>query len=52
MLTGFLEKKWVARIGDTRAVRMTYEGQKVFESLFAIRCSALRSNLKSVTNRP
>lgn len=45
MLTGFLEKKWVARIHGTRAVRITHEGQQVFERVFSIRCSALRSQV-------
>ena len=42
ILTGFLEKKWIARIRDTRAVRITYDGQQVLERVFMIRCAALK----------
>jgi len=45
LLGRFLENKWLARIRGTRAVRVTHEGQRVFERLFAIRCSALQSQL-------
>ena len=43
ILSRFLERKWLARIRDTRAVRVTHEGERVFERWFAVRCSALRS---------
>ena len=43
LLSRFLEKKWLAQIRDTRAVRVTHEGERGFERVFTIRCSALRS---------
>ena len=43
ILTGFLEKKWIARIRGTRAIRITHDGQQVFERVFTIRCAGLRS---------
>jgi len=43
MLNHFLEAKWLAPIRNTRAVRLTHEGEQAFERVFAIRCSTLRS---------
>ena len=42
MLSRFLERKWLAQVRDTRAVRVTHEGERVFERVFEVRCSALR----------
>lgn len=43
LLTHFLEKKWLARLRTTRAVRVTHDGERAFERVFRIRCATLRS---------
>ena len=43
LLGHFLEMKWLARMSDTRAVRLTHAGERGFEHLFDIRCTALRA---------
>jgi DNA-binding transcriptional ArsR family regulator len=43
LLSRFLEMKWLARIRDTRAVRLTHAGERGFEDVFGIRCAALRT---------
>jgi len=43
LLSRFLEMNWLARIGDTRAVRLTHAGESGFERAFGIRCAALRA---------
>jgi hypothetical protein len=35
--------KWLARMRDTRAVRLTHAGERGFEHVFKIRCAALRA---------
>jgi DNA-binding transcriptional ArsR family regulator len=42
LLSKFLEWKWLARMRDTRAVRLTYEGEREFERRFGVNCAALR----------
>jgi DNA-binding transcriptional ArsR family regulator len=43
LLSHFLEAKWLARVRGTRAVRVTYEGERGFERILGIRCGHLRS---------
>jgi DNA-binding transcriptional ArsR family regulator len=43
LLSRFLEKKWIARMRNTRTVRVTHEGERAFEHIFGLSCSALRS---------
>jgi DNA-binding transcriptional ArsR family regulator len=43
LLSRFLEMKWLARMRDTRAVRLTHAGERGFEDVFGIRCAALRA---------
>lgn len=42
LLSGFLERRWLARVRDSRAVRVTHAGERGFEETFGIRCAALR----------
>ncbi len=42
LLCRFVERKWLALLGTSRAVRITHAGEKAFEELFGIRCRALR----------
>lgn len=42
LLSRFLERKWLARIRDTRAVRLTHEGNYEFERRFGIHFAELR----------
>jgi DNA-binding transcriptional ArsR family regulator len=46
LLTRFLEKQWIARLRGTRAVRLTHAGERAFESVFGIRCAALRTQVR------
>ena len=50
LLSGFLQRKWLARIGKTRAVRLTYEGESEFERRFGIHAGELR--FTEVRTRP
>jgi DNA-binding transcriptional ArsR family regulator len=43
LLSRFIEMKWLARMRETRAVRLTHAGERGFEHVFNIRCAALRS---------
>ena len=43
LLSRLIEMKWLARMRDTRAVRLTHAGERGFEHVFKIRCAALRS---------
>lgn len=43
LLSRFIEMKWLARMRDTRAVRLTHAGERGFEHVFGIRCIALRA---------
>jgi len=43
LLSRFLEMKWLARMRDTRAVRLTHAGERGFEHVFGIRSTALRA---------
>jgi DNA-binding transcriptional ArsR family regulator len=43
LLAKFLERKWLARIRDTRAVRLTHEGEYELERRFGIRSAELRT---------
>ena len=45
LLARFLEMNWVARVRETRAVRLTHAGERGFEHVFGIRCAALRARL-------
>jgi DNA-binding transcriptional ArsR family regulator len=42
LLSRFIEMKWLARMRDTRAVRLTHDGERGFEKVFGIRHEALR----------
>jgi DNA-binding transcriptional ArsR family regulator len=42
LLSHFFEMKWLVRMRDTRAVRITLEGEHQLERVFGIRCAALR----------
>ena len=55
MLRGFIERKWLARIRETRALRVTHIGEREFERTLNIRCAALRpveknSNIQTKIN--
>lgn len=43
LLTRWIEMKWLARMRDTRAVRVTHAGERGFEQMFGIRCASLRT---------
>jgi hypothetical protein len=43
LLSRFMEMKWLARMRDTRAVRLTHAGERGFERIFGMRCAALRA---------
>jgi DNA-binding transcriptional ArsR family regulator len=43
LLSRFIEMKWLARTRDTRAVRLTHEGERGFERVLSIRCGVLRA---------
>jgi DNA-binding transcriptional ArsR family regulator len=43
LLSRFIEMKWLARMRDTRAVRLTHAGERGFEHVLKIRCAALRA---------
>jgi DNA-binding transcriptional ArsR family regulator len=42
LLGHFLETKWLVRIRDTRALRLTHEGAAGFEQVFGVRCAGIR----------
>jgi len=42
LLSRFFEMKWLARMRNTRALRVTHAGESGFERLFGIRCRELR----------
>jgi len=42
LLARFLEMNWLARVRNTRAVRLTHDGERSFERVFGIRCACLR----------
>jgi len=42
LLSRFFEMKWIARLRQTRAVRITEEGERQFEKMFGVRCAGLR----------
>jgi DNA-binding transcriptional ArsR family regulator len=44
LLSRFFEMKWIARVRNSRAVRITHEGDRQFERMFGVRCAALRSS--------
>jgi DNA-binding transcriptional ArsR family regulator len=55
LLGRFIERKWLARIRETRALRITHTGEREFERTFNIRCAALRpveknSNIQTKIN--
>jgi len=43
LLSRFLERKWLVRIRNTRAVRFTHEGEREFERRFDIHAAELRA---------
>jgi DNA-binding transcriptional ArsR family regulator len=44
LLSRFMEMKWLARVRNTRAVRLTHDGERGFERVFGIRSVTLRSD--------
>jgi len=42
LLSRFFERKWLARMRATRAVRITHEGERQFERVFCVCCPELR----------
>jgi DNA-binding transcriptional ArsR family regulator len=42
LLSRFLEKRWLARVRQTRALRTTHEGERAFERVFGIRMPRAR----------
>ncbi len=44
LLTRWIEMKWLARMRDTRAVRLTHAGERGFEQVFGIRSAFLRTH--------
>jgi len=48
LLARFLERKWLARVRDTRALRLTYEGEREFARRFGIQCAELRAHPAAV----
>jgi DNA-binding transcriptional ArsR family regulator len=51
LLSRFIEMKWLARMRETRAVRLTHDGERGFERVFGIRCTALRARPSVVFER-
>jgi DNA-binding transcriptional ArsR family regulator len=47
LLSRWVGLKWVARMKDTRAIRVTLEGELGFERLLGIRCAEIRSRAAS-----
>jgi hypothetical protein len=43
LLSRFMEMKRLGRVRQTRAVRMTHDGEPGFDRVFGIRCGTLRS---------
>jgi DNA-binding transcriptional ArsR family regulator len=43
LLACFRQRKWLAPVRGTRAVRLTHEGERAFERVLGIRCAGLRS---------
>jgi DNA-binding transcriptional ArsR family regulator len=43
LLSRFMEMKWLARMRDTRAVRLTHDGERGLERLLGLRCERLRA---------
>jgi len=48
LLFRFIEMKWLARMPNTRAIRLTHAGERGFENVFGIRCAALRAQLSMI----
>jgi DNA-binding transcriptional ArsR family regulator len=48
LLSRFMERKWLAGMRKTRAVRLTRDGERGFERVFGIRCGILQSCSASV----
>jgi len=44
LLSRYFEMRWIARIRNSRAVRITHEGEVQFERMFGVRCARLRSS--------
>jgi DNA-binding transcriptional ArsR family regulator len=42
LLSQFIDRKWLARTRDTRALRLTLDGEVAFERVMGVRCSSLR----------
>ena len=46
LLSSFFQRRWVAHARDSRAVRVTHEGERGLEQMFGIRSAALRVQLR------
>jgi DNA-binding transcriptional ArsR family regulator len=51
LFSRFIELKWLARMRETRAVRLTHAGELGFERVFSIRCAVLRAQPATVPER-
>ncbi len=43
LLSRFIEMRWLVRMRDSRAVRLTHTGECGVERVFSIRCTALHA---------
>ena len=43
LLSRFIERKWLARMRDTRALRLTQAGERGFEHVFGVHCAELQA---------
>ena len=43
LLSRFIEMKWLVRMRNTRAIRLTHVGERGFEHVFGVRVAALRA---------
>jgi DNA-binding transcriptional ArsR family regulator len=43
LLDCFIELKWLTRMRETRAIRLTHAGERGIERVFSIRCAGLRT---------
>lgn len=52
LLSCFIDRKWLARMHGTRALRLTHAGERGFEEVFSIRSATLRAWPRQVAQRP
>jgi DNA-binding transcriptional ArsR family regulator len=51
LLSRWMEMKWLVRVRDSRAVRLTHKGEHGFEQTFGIRCASLRTHQEPVVRQ-